>query len=205
MTEYDTDHVRATYPRLLRFGDLAPQPLHAGKGTLREVWTAAGPGLELRWQLQLVELKGPMGVLTAPADTHQLVVGLGGPQVSIGQVALRRDRALAVRAATVEFRRPRLRVTGASSMLVLTYPAASEPPVFTFLDLDGPASFPVGTHMLVALQGALRLAAFDVPRQSVVILDAERAFEGDTTSAHILAMTDVSQDATKTRDAAGAD
>lgn len=181
-------------PRLIRFRDLPRQPLHDGRGVVREIWSESAPGLDLRWQLQLVELKGPGGSLVAPAGTHQRIVGLTGPQVAVGDAdrrsALRRDHALLLRSSTVVFQRPRLRVAGASMVLVLTFADVAVPPMFTFHDIDGAIALPSGTRLLLNLQGELRLGGVEATRQAAVLLDPRTDPRGQGASARVLALSE---------------
>jgi hypothetical protein len=198
MTDQGTDSrapaARHDLPRLLPFRDLPRQSLHDGRGTVREVHVETAPGLDLRWQLQLVELKGPRGTLVAPADTHQRIVGLAGPQVVVGdagehRTALGRDRALLRRSHTIVFQRPRLRVAGASTVLVLTYAAAVVPPRFSFRTLDDPAELS-GTALVLLLQGDLRIDGIEATRQAAVLMDPHAAHEVAASAARVLTLSE---------------
>ena len=198
MTDQGTDSrvpaARDDLPRLLPFRDLPRQPLHDGRGTVREVHAETAPGLDLRWQLQLVELKGPRGTLVAPADTHQRIVGLSGPQVVVGdagdrRTALGRDRALLLRSHTMVFQRPRLRVAGASTVLVLTFAAAVVPPRFSFRTLDDRAELS-GTALLLLLQGDLRIDGIEATRQSALLLDPRAAHRVSASAARVLTLSE---------------
>ncbi|WP_159499305.1 hypothetical protein [Microbacterium sp. 18062] len=198
MTDHDTDP-DAPAPGggpagLIRFRDLPRQPLQEGRGTVRGIWTETDPGLDLRWHLQLVELKGPGGSLLAPAGTHQRIVGLSGPQVAVGafdhHAVLRRDRAVLLRSSTLSFQRPRLRVTGASMVLVLTFAAVAVPPMFSFQEIDGSADLPTGTRVLLALQGDVRLDGVEVPRQAVALLDGGPDHRAHASSARVLVLSE---------------
>jgi hypothetical protein len=198
MTDQGTDsHAPAAHhdlPRLIPFRALPRQALPEGRGTVREIHVETAPGLDLRWQLQLVELKGPRGTFAAPAGTHQRIVGLSGPQVAVGDTversaALGRDRALLVRSHTVVFQRPRLRVAGASVVLVLTFDATVVPPRFTFRTLDDPAEI-AGTALLLLLQGDVRIAGIEASRQSALLLDPRAAHEVSASAARVLTLVD---------------
>jgi hypothetical protein len=185
---------REDLPRLIRFRDLPRQSLHEGKGVVREIWTETDPGLNLRWQLQLIELRGPGGSLVAPAGTHQRIVGLSGPQVAIGDAdrssSLGRDRALLVRSSTVVFQRPRLRVAGASTVLVLTFAAVAVPPMFSFHDLNGSVDLPSGSRAVLNLKGDLRVGGVDAPRQAALLLDPRADRPGQASSARVLVLSE---------------
>ncbi|QYF74482.1 hypothetical protein [Cryobacterium sp. PAMC25264] len=162
--------------QIVHFGRLPRLPLEEGEGGTREIWTASVPGLDFIWQLKLVELRGPTATLHAPSHMHQLVVGMSGPQVLAGpvnrQLPLRRDQAMLVRSPTTVFRRPRLRMAGASRVLVLTFVSDGPDPTFSFDTFSGVATLPPDTRAVIVLEGALDLAGEAVPSESALILAA---------------------------------
>lgn len=181
-------------PRLLSFRDLPPQPLPEGRATVRDIHVATGPGLDLRWQLQLVELKGPRATLFTPAGTHQRVVGLSGPQVSVSEASgrgapLGRDREMSLRSSAIAFQRPRLRVTGASMVLVLTFVATTPPPRLAFRTLEDPADLAAASLVLL-LRGELRIADVEATRQSAVLLVPGAAYPVSASGARVLTVTE---------------
>ncbi|MBZ4487901.1 hypothetical protein LQ938_12555 [Microbacterium sp. cx-55] len=183
-------------PRLVPFRGLPRQPLQDGRGTVREIHVETAPGLDLRWQLQLVELKGPRATLLAPAGTHQRIVGLSGPQVSVGDAvdrvaALGRDRALSVRSPTIVFQRPRLRVAGASVVVVLTAAASGPPPRLSFRTLDDPTDL-VGISLVLLLQGELRVDGVEAARQSALLLDPRTTSHVTASAARVLTLAEES-------------
>jgi len=162
------------------------------------------PGLDFIWQLKMLELRGPTATLHAPAHTHQLVVGMSGPQVLAGpvkrQLPLRRDQAMLVRSSTAMFRRPRLRMAGASRVLVLTFVSEGPDPTFSFDTLSGAASLPADTRAVIVLEGALDLAGESVPSESALIMaaGAPRSVVGGSARLVILSLDDTTVAATET-------
>ena len=163
-------------PHIVDVGRLPRHPLHDGGGGTKEIWTVSTPGLDLVWQLKLLELRGPAATLRAPAHTHQLVIGMSGPQVHAGptkrQLPLRRDQAMFVRSPTALFSRARMRMPGASRVLVLSFTDEGLAPQLVFDTLDGASVVPSGTQALVLMEGHLDLDGVAVPPESAVILDA---------------------------------
>jgi hypothetical protein len=103
----------------------------------------------------------------------------------------------------VVFQRPRLRVAGASTVLVLTFAAGLVPPRFAFRTLDtfgdDRAGDPAegadsgglsGTHLLLLLQGDLRIDGVEASRQSVVLLDARATHRVSASAARVLTLGD---------------
>jgi hypothetical protein len=180
-------------PQIVDFGRLPRQPLQHGEGGTREIWTASMPGLDLLWQLKLLELRGHTATLHAPADTHQLVVGMSGPQVLAGpvkrQLPLRRDQAMLVRSPTAQFRRPRLRMAGASRVLILTFVGGGLDPAFSFDTLTGPATLTADTRAVIVLEGTLELADAAVPPESALILDGAAPVPVETGNARLVMLS----------------
>ncbi|KAA9133667.1 hypothetical protein [Microbacterium caowuchunii] len=204
MTDHDTARdVPAGLPHPLSFRDLPRRPLDEGTGTLRRIWAEEGTASGRRWQVQLIELKGAGGAFLAPDHTHQRIVGLSGPQVALGDpehsTALRRDSALLVRSSAVSFRRPRLRVTGVSTLLVLSFAALAVPPMLSFHTLDGTTEVPIGTRVLLHLRGDLTVDGVPADRQAALLLDPRAAHRAVASGARVLAVSDavvtVGQDA----------
>ena len=175
-------------PRTIRFSDLSRQPLDQGKGSAREIW--ADPDDGLGWQLRVVEVKDSTGLLVGPAGTHHYVVGLAGPQVAVRSTGasrvLRREEILPVPSATVLFERPRLRPPGASSLIVLTYFGAVDPPGFLIQTIDAGAGLPLGAQVLVALRGTVRVGGAEAAQGSALLLDPAQSYRPGTSAAHLL-------------------
>lgn len=162
-------------PHVVDVGRLPRQPLADGDGATRDIWTVSTPGLDLVWQLKLLELRGHAARLRSPAQTHQLVVGLSGPQVLAGptdrQLPLRRDRAMLVRSPVAQFRRSRLRTVGASRVLVVSVAAEAREPRIVFDTLAGLSMLPRGTGALIVLDGRAVVDGESAPPDSAVIVD----------------------------------
>jgi len=170
----------ASSPFLIRdLDDVPPQPLSEGTGSLKDLWAEAAHGQDLRWLLRQVEIRGTAAKMHAPADTAQLIVGLSGPQVSVGVrrgAPLRREKVLAHDTAVVDFHRPLVRVAGASKLLTLSYHPAETSPSFTFETIEGERVLDPDVRVLIALRGELSYADGTVSGRSVLVLP--RAADG---------------------------
>jgi len=177
-------------PRTIRFADLPRQSLDQGRGSAREVWADLDPDLTLRWQLRVVEIKDSTGLLVGPAGTHHFVVGLAGPQVAVRNTessrVLRRDHVMPVPSATVYFERPKLRPPGASSLIVLTFAAATEPPEFVIRTTPPDTELAAGTQLLLALRGTVQVDGAEAAPGSALLLDPDRSYRPEATSAQLL-------------------
>ncbi|WP_165789002.1 hypothetical protein [Cryobacterium zongtaii] len=177
-------------PRVIRFADLPRQPLDQGRGSAREIWADLAHDLTLRWQLRVVEIKDSTGLLVGPIGTHHYVVGLAGPQVAVrngeSNRVLRRAHVMPVRSATVYFERPKLRPPGASSLVVLTFAVAAEPPEFSIRTLTPQDELPAGAQLLLALRGTVRVNGAEAAPGSALLLDATRSHRPQGASAHVL-------------------
>jgi hypothetical protein len=188
--EDDNSDAERMRPRSIRFAALPRQPLDQGRGGAREVWADLDPDLNLRWQLRVVEIKDSTGLLVGPAGTQHHVVGLAGPQVSVGTAGvsrvLRRDEVLPVPSSTVLFERPRLRPPGASSVLVLSYRDSDDPPVIVIRNVDEGAEFAAGAQVIVALRGAVRVDGAEATPGSALLLDSTQTYRSSAPAAHLL-------------------
>jgi hypothetical protein len=177
-------------PRSIRFAALPRHPLDQGRGSAREIWADLDPDLNLRWQLRVVEIKDSTGLLVGPEGTQHYVVGLAGPQVAVRTGAtsrvLRRDEVLPVPFSTVQFERPRLRPPGASSVLVLTYLDAGDPPVVALQNVDEGADFAAGAQVVVALRGTVRVDGAEAAPGSALLLDSAQSYRSLAPTAHLL-------------------
>lgn len=164
----------ASSPFLIRdLDDVPPQPLTEGAGSLKDLWAEAARGQDLRWLLRQVEVRGTAAKMHAPADTAQLIVGLSGPQVSVGVrrgAPLRREKVLTHAPAVVDFHRPLVRVAGASKLLTLSYRPAETSPSFTFETIDGELALDPDVRALIALRGEVEYAGGTVAGKSVLVL-----------------------------------
>jgi hypothetical protein len=161
-------------PRLIRFTDLPRHPLDQGRGGAREIWADLDDDLTLRWQLRVVEIKDSTGLLVGPAGTHNLVVGLAGPQVAVRNAeasrVLRRDQVLPVPSSVLHFERPKLRAPGASSLLVLTFAGAEAPPEFVIRTVEAGVELRAGAQVVVALRGLVRVDGAEAAQGSALLL-----------------------------------
>lgn len=177
-------------PRPIRFSDLPRQPLDQGRGSAREVWADLDTDLTLRWQLRVVEIKDSTGQLVGPAGTHHYVVGQAGPQVAVRNAGssrvLRRGHVMPVLSSTVYFERPKLRSPGASSLFVLTFAAAAEPPEFVLRTTPPDTDLRAGAQLLLALRGTVRVDGFDAAPGSALLLDPTRSHRAEASAAHLL-------------------
>lgn len=161
-------------PRLIRFSEVARQPLDRGRGSVRDIWTSTDADRTLRWQLRVVELRDADGIIDGPEGMHHSVVGFAGPQLGIrtggSDRSLHRDEVLAVRSSTLSFSRPKLRASGPSSVIVLSHAIAEEPPTFAFREPSTAPGSPSETRILLALRSPIRLESGEAPRGSAVVL-----------------------------------
>ncbi|WP_104163444.1 hypothetical protein [Cryobacterium sp. N22] len=188
--EDDEAVVRRIPPRTSRFSDIPRQPLDQGRGSAREVWADLDTDLNLRWQLRVVEIKDSTGLLVGPAGTHNYVVGLAGPQVAVRSTeasrVLRRDHVMPVLSSTVLFERPKLRPPGASSLILLTFVGAAEPPALAIRTVDPQTEIRAGAQVLVALRGTVRVDGAEAAHGSALLLDPTQTYRPRASSAQIL-------------------
>jgi hypothetical protein len=188
--EDDGVDVQRTAPRPITFADLPRQPLDQGRGSVREVWADLDNELNLRWLLRVVEIKDSTGLLVGPAGTHHFVVGLAGPQVAVRTAeasrVLRRDHVLPVLSATLLFERPKLRPPGASSLLVLTFVGAADPPGFVIRTADVDAELPPEAQVLIALRGTVKLDGAEAGQGTALLLDPALRHRPTASTAHLL-------------------
>lgn len=174
-----------------RLRDLPAQPLSDGEGAVRDIFTDAPTHGDLRWMLQLVEIRGAGAKLHTPNDTEQLIVGFSGPQVTVGAERghpLRRNRPLTRSASVLEFRRPMLRVSGASRLLNLAYRAGVVAPTYTFEDLDGPVTLSADVRVLVVLKGEVTIAGETAGARTAVVLHRPETQEAHAVDARVLCL-----------------
>lgn len=180
-------------PRTIRFSDLPRQPLDQGTGSAREIWADLDPDLTLRWQLRVIDLKDSTGLLVGPAGTHHHVVGLAGPQVTVRQAhasrALRRDHVLPVLSHRVHFERPRLRPPGHSSVVVLTFPGAADPPDLVLGSLAPGGELDPAARLVLVLRGTVRVGRAEAAHGSALLLQPGRGYRQGAGSARILTVT----------------
>ena len=165
-------------PRLVRFADLVRQPLDRGRGSVRDVWTSTDVDRLIRWRLQVVELRDAAGLIAAPDDMNHAIVGFAGPQVAVraggnelngpGRI-LHRDEVLTVRESSVRLSRPRLRASGSSSMILLSYSTSEDPPTLSFEQPDAAHDPADGLRITLALRGPIRRGEGEVPQGAALV------------------------------------
>ncbi|MCU1445202.1 hypothetical protein [Cryobacterium sp.] len=179
-----------TPPRSIRLADLPRQHLDQGRGSAREIWADLDHDLNLRWQLRVVDIKDSTGLLVGPAGTHHYVVGVAGPQVAVRNAessrVLRRDQVMPVLSSRVHFERPKLRPPGVSSLMVLTFSGAAQPPVFITGTVAQGAELRAGAQLLVALRGTVHLDGMEADPGSALLLDPAQTHRLRATTASIL-------------------
>ncbi|SDL88064.1 hypothetical protein [Microbacterium azadirachtae] len=165
--------------RLTRLRDLPRRGLVAGGGHVREICGQWGAGGELHWMLQLVELRGPEGVLHLPPDAAHVLAGIGGPQVGVGPgaaVGLRKERVLHYAGAFLELRRPQLRAAELSRVLVLSSVPARATPSLVFSDLHGTTPLPADVRAVVVRSGRVSAGGSTATAMEALVLpDAARS------------------------------
>lgn len=158
---------------LLQLRSLPRRGLAAGGGHAREICGQWGEHRELHWMLQLVELRGPVGILHLPHDAAHVLAGIGGPQVHVGpgvSVGLRKERVLPYSGAFLELRRPRLRAAELSRILVLSSVGSRAAPTLVFSDLHGAAALPGETRAVVVRSGRLSVAGSTAAAMEALVL-----------------------------------
>ncbi|WP_291041761.1 hypothetical protein [Herbiconiux sp.] len=173
-------------------------PLEQGRGGVREIWAGEGPHHEPRWQLRIVDMRGPRGILSASAGSEHYVIGLAGPQVAVGDTrssgqVLRRGRVVPIRSATVVFERPKLRAAGASSLVVLTASSPALAPTLTLQTVEGAAVMAAGTCGVVTLRHGVLLDDADVPGHAATLIDPRGLHRIQVASAQVLTLVNQQQ------------
>ncbi|MGQ7313148.1 hypothetical protein ACUOFU_15690 [Microbacterium arabinogalactanolyticum] len=164
--------------RLTRLRDLPRRGLVAGGGHVREICGQWGPGGELHWMLQLVELRRPEGVLHLPPDAAHTLAGIGGPQVGVGPgaaVGLRKERVLHYAGAFLELRRPQLRAAELSRVLVLSSVPARATPSLVFSDLHGAPALPADVRAIVVRSGRVSAGGSTATAMEALVVPDEGA------------------------------
>lgn len=159
--------------RLTRLRDLPRRGLVAGGGHVREICGRWGVNGELHWMLQLVELRGPEGILHLPPDAAHVLAGIGGPQVGVGPeaaVGLRKERVMHYAGTFLELRRPQLRAAELSRVLVLSSVRARATPALVFSDLHGPARLPAGVRAMVVRSGRVSTGGSTAAAMEALVL-----------------------------------
>ncbi|MCS5721247.1 hypothetical protein N1028_10460 [Herbiconiux sp. CPCC 203407] len=184
--------------RTSAFGDpvllagLRRLPLEQGRGAVREIWAGEGPHHEPCWQLRIVDMRGPRGILSASAGSEHYVIGLAGPQVAVGDTrsghVLRRGRVVPIRSSTIVFERPKLRAAGASSLVVLTASSPALAPTLTLQTVEGAAVMAAGTCGIVTLRDAVLLDDADVPGHAATLIDPQGLHRIRVASAQVLTL-----------------
>ncbi|WP_295010426.1 hypothetical protein [uncultured Microbacterium sp.] len=163
----------AAQTRLLSLRILPRRGLAAGGGHVREIhaWTDASG--RHAGSLQLVELRGPVGVLALAPDAVHVLAGIGGPQVEVGTnpaIGLRKERVLRCTGSHVELRRPRLRAAELSRIVVLSAAAEVPVPSLVFADLQGTAALPERTRAILVRSGRVTTGVLTGRAMDVLLL-----------------------------------
>lgn len=172
--------------RLTRLRDLPRRGLVAGGGHVREICGQWGVNGELHWILQLVELRGPQGLLHLPPDAAHVLAGIGGPQVGVGPgaaVGLRKERVLHYAGAFLELRRPQLRAAELSRVLVLSAVPTRATPSLVFADLHGAAPLPGEVRALVVRSGRVSAGGSTATAMEALVLPDATRGDGAAASA----------------------
>ncbi|WP_341976933.1 hypothetical protein LTA6_001430 [Microbacterium sp. LTA6] len=174
-----------------RFAESPRHALAAGAGGVRDLWVERDDVRGLQWQLQLVELRGPHGLIQLPEDTDQLIVGISGAQVNVQAdntrpAPLRRDQALLSHASFVDFHRPGIRGIGLSRVLVLSSAASLADATFDATAADGDFRVSPSTLALVVLRGGVKVGSVAAGRESAIIFDSAEPLSAVATSAQVL-------------------
>ncbi|MBS1673353.1 MAG: hypothetical protein JSS74_05245, partial [Actinobacteria bacterium] len=155
--------------------------LAAGGGHAREICARRGANGELHWMLQLVELRGPVGILHLADEAAHVLAGIGGPQVDVGPgalVGLRKERVLRHVGPLLELRRPRLRAAELSRVLVLSAMTSRARPALVFADLHGASDLPDGARAVVVRSGRVSTAGSTAAAMEALVLPAPVAADG---------------------------
>ena len=181
-------------PRISSVRDLPRRALAAGGGHVREICGSWGSRNQLEWVFQIVELRGPSGLLTLAPDSAHAIAGIGGPQVEIGPgltTGLRKERVLAYSGSHIEFRRPRLRAAEVSRIAVLSVAGSSPSPSLMFAALHGSVSLGEGgVRAIVVRSGRVTVNGQTARAMDALVLppDAELVAEAD--DARVLMLVD---------------
>lgn len=162
---------------LLQLRSLPRRGLAAGGGHVREICGLRGANGELHWALQLVELRGPVGILHLPHEATHVLAGIGGPQVDVGpgaMVGLRKERVLRHTDPLLELRRPRLRAAELSRVLVLSTVTARARPALVFADLNGASVLPDGVRAIVVRSGRVSTEGSTAAAMEALVLPSAK-------------------------------
>ena len=86
----------------------------------------------------------------------------------------------------MSFERPKLRPPGASSLVVLTFAGAADPPEFVIRTLSPQTELRAGAQLLLALRGTVRVDGAEAAPGSALLLDPTRSHRPEATAAHVL-------------------
>ncbi|MBS1905837.1 MAG: hypothetical protein JST33_04555 [Actinobacteria bacterium] len=162
---------------LLQLRSLPRRGLAAGGGHVREICAERGRNDQLHWMLQLVELRGPVGMLHLAPDASHVLAGIGGPQVDVGpgaSVGLRKERVLRHTGALLELRRPRLRAAELSRILVLSSVPSRATPALIFADLHGPSELSGTVRAVVVRSGRVSMGGGTAAAMEALVLPPAR-------------------------------
>ncbi|PRB05794.1 hypothetical protein CQ044_09185 [Microbacterium sp. MYb64] len=166
---------------LLQLRSLPRRGLAAGGGHVREICGRRGANGELHWTLQLVELRGPAGILHLAHEATHVLAGIGGPQVEVGpgaSVGLRKERVLRHTDPLLELRRPRLRAAELSRVLVLSTVTARARPALVFADLHGASILPDGVRAIVVRSGRVSTGGSTAAAMEALVLPSAMTGDG---------------------------
>ncbi|MEV7693345.1 hypothetical protein AB0N73_08435 [Microbacterium sp. NPDC089189] len=163
-------------PRAGSFRDFAPHALAEGRGLTRELASENGEGLTLQWALHLLEVRSREARIRQPAGTAQLVVGLSGPQVLVGdgdaRVPLRPEVVVSERTATLDLSRPGPRGgMPPSTLLTLSYDSSRATPSIHFAHVTGHLHLRPDVRVVVVMRGSITHDDLSLPAKSVLSLE----------------------------------
>lgn len=175
--------------RLAHLRDLPRRGLVAGGGHVREICGSWGTRNQLEWLLQVVELRGPVGVMNLAPDATHVIAGIGGPQVEVGAgpaTGLRKDRVLPYAGSHVEFHRPTLRAAELSRIVVLSSARSAPSPMLVFADLHGSASLPDDVRAVVVRSGIVRVDGSIAHAMDALVLPPSTEHTAEAIDARVL-------------------
>jgi|GEM_PF-3388033 len=161
---------------LLQLRSLPRRGLAAGGGHVREICGSADMTGQRGWTLQLVEVRGPVGMMPLAPDAAHVIAGIGGPQVDIGpgvSIGLRKDRILPLSGSHVEFRRPLLRAAELSRIAMLSFPRTGPSASLAFVEMHGATLLPDGARVLLVRSGSVTVAGITARAMEALVLPAD--------------------------------
>lgn len=164
-----------------------------GEGGSREICSSWGHGGELRWTLQIVELRGPVGIAALPLGALHLIAGVAGPQIAIGpapHVGLPKERVLTYAGPDLEFRRPALRAGEPSRVAVLSALRPRPSVRLVFEEIQGREPLRAGARAAVLRAGSLSVDGIRAAAPDALILPPVKLGIGEGAQARVLLVVD---------------